>query len=456
MQRKRTLAFLLALAIAAAGFVPAWAAGGVTQARTPRHADEAQLRFSFELKDPLDWDTGVSDIVLAAGSIFVAVGDELLRISQAGQLQGRTPLAGEINFTARPLAHNGVVYVPLNHGRLQAINATTMQTLWTTNPLPEIYLTFTDFDADWNPIVVTAYLNQQATTSVAVGGGRLFFGTACADWENSYYGTFLAVDAATGEVLWTHVNEDAGYYWAGAALSGSAVIFAGDDGVLTSLHQATGAVIDTLDLGAAVRTGIVIEGSYAFAVTRNGRLHRVALHTNGSFGAATSVQFAADSTSTPAIAGGMAYVGGMAADWSGVLAVVDTATMQVTASAAAPAAVQGTPLVSTAHATPHVYFTANAEPGALYVFNGTAASVLFTPPEEHRNFCIASAVAGGDGTLYYTNDSGRLFAIERIEEERTWLDKLPNWLGFIRNMSSFCQGVVYYVFFGWLLDVIVP
>ena len=40
------------------------------------------------------------------------------------------------------------------------------------------------------------------------------------------------------------------------------------------------------------------------------------------------------------------------------------------------------------------------------------------------------------------------------EKTGNWLDKLPDWLGAIRNWEPWIQAVVYYVFFGWIWDVI--
>jgi outer membrane protein assembly factor BamB len=114
---------------------------------------------------------------------------------------------------------------------------------------------------------------------------------------------------------------------------------------------------------------------------------------------------------------GKAYIGGGKADYTGVLAVIDIAAMAVQTAVDAPAPVQASPLVSTAYATPHVYYTANTMPGALYVYSGAAAGTLFTPAAADQNYCMASAVAGSDGTLYYTNDSGKLFAVKNAAPE---------------------------------------
>ncbi|MCL2508954.1 MAG: PQQ-binding-like beta-propeller repeat protein [Oscillospiraceae bacterium] len=451
--KKRTLALAMTALLCALCAFPAFGLGGVTDTQTPRQADEARLKWSYRLKSADDWGTNVSDPVLIGDNVFVAVGSELLKLS-GGELADKTELTGPIDFTCRPLAQNGTIYIPLSEGRLQAIDAATLQSKWVTNALPEVECSYTDYDGGWNPITVTANLPHQSQTTLTSSGGLLYFGTACADWVASYHGVFLCVDSS-GSEKWRYTNTDAGYYWSGAAFYGGAVIFAGDDGILTSLNKTTGAAIDTINLGAPVRSTIVVDGTYAFAAARDGALHKIALNADGSFGAKTGVSFAADSTSTPAIAGGKACVGGTAAGYSGVLAVIGITGMTLEKSVPAPAPVQASPLVSTAYGTPYVYYTANAEPGALYVCDGTAASALFTPAAADQNYCMSSVAAGGDGTLYYTNDSGKLFAIEKKADEpagHTWLDKLPDWLSFIRGWKPWLQTVVYYVFFGWVWE----
>ncbi|HAK58115.1 MAG TPA: hypothetical protein DCP06_03960 [Lachnospiraceae bacterium] len=59
-----------------------------------------------------------------------------------------------------------------------------------------------------------------------------------------------------------------------------------------------------------------------------------------------------------------------------------------------------------------MYFTANTPESALYVsYGGNEPIKLFTPDKSDRQYCLSRVVAGPDGTLYYSNDSGTLFAI---------------------------------------------
>jgi outer membrane protein assembly factor BamB len=288
-------------------------------------------------------------------------------------------------------------------------------------------------------------------TTLTFSDGFLYFGTVCVSWTDSNYGygVYRCVDASDGTVLWTHANPGKGYYWSGAVVFGGTVIFAGDDGILTSLNKTTGAVLDTLALGAPVRATAVLDGNHALLTSKDGRLHKITLQNDGTFGGGSSVLFAAESTSTPAVADGKAYVGGSAADYSGVLAVIDLASMQVTHIAQTAAPVQSSPLVSVGYgAQRYVYFTANAAPGGVYVLNASAAvpavQTLFTPEEADRNYCLASVISGGDGTLYYTNDSGKLFAVgvKMLESESCW-QRVFRWL------QAAWDWVLHYLLFGW-------
>ena len=79
-----------------------------------------------------------------------------------------------------------------------------------------------------------------------------------------------------------------------------------------------------------------------------------------------------------------------------------------------PAAVQASPLVSQQGGSTYVYFTCNTTPGGVYRYRvgDKQAELIYTPAEGQQNYCMASVVCGSDGTLYYINDSGNLFAIK--------------------------------------------
>lgn len=380
--------------------------GGVTQALTAREASQAGLKWAASLKQADDWATAISEPLVVNSQIYVAVGRQLVVLDKEGRVTAKGSLASAIGFTCRPLYSGGRVMVPLADGRLQALAADSLKTVWLA-AAPAPYVS------------EDGALEHQASTTLTADGGRLYMGTACADYTTSYYGVYRCIDMATGKVIWEHVNDKAGYYWSGAVRVDDAVLVAGDDGRLTSLDAQTGAVLDTLPLGSGVRSTLVARDGAVLAVTTDGRLHAAAVE-NGRFGEHKSVAFAASSTSTPTVYDGKAYVGGglsEAEEYTGVMAVIDLETMTVLQTVKAPGDVKAAPLVATGYdGAVYAYFTANVEPGAVYVLRlGDAAkdaAVLYTPAAADQNYCMASVITDGDGILYYINDSGKLFAIE--------------------------------------------
>ena len=170
-------------------------------------------------------------------------------------------------------------------------------------------------------------------------------------------------------------------------------------------------------------------------------MHRLSLSENGELKETGSVKFAKTSTGTPALVDGKLVVGGQSDQfvqvskymkaYYGLLAVIDAKTLAVdaavttvdgkpllgkTGAQAASAEVKSTPVVSVQGGQTYVYFTANCNPGGMYRYRlGDAdASLVYTPAPEHQQFCMYSIAVGPDGTLYYKNDSGALFAIKGV------------------------------------------
>ena len=377
--------------------------GALTQAATP--TESASLAWVLSLKSATDWSTSMGEPILVGGNPYVAVGSELRAIDAgSGAVRATAKLAAPIDSVARMVYADGIIVVPLHGGRLQALTADTLTTVWLTDTLPA-HETAGD---------------QQALSTLTVLDGRVYFGTAAADWTKSYAGYYACVSLATGTVLWTSANTTSGYYWAGAARVGSKLVIADDSGTVAAFDALTGAVTSTLSLGASARSTVVaLDATHALVVTKDGVLHKLSLSASGTLAEDARVSFAAYSTCTPTVVGGRAYVGGSLASYKGVLAVIDLASMTVERTVAAsdgaelPAEVKSTPAVSVQAGGTYVYFTCNAEPGGVYAWGvgEDEAHALYTPAGELANYCMASVIAAADGSLYYTNDSGSLFKL---------------------------------------------
>lgn len=406
---------------------------GSTTASTP--ASGAQTAWDDALKNPTDWTTNISDPLYYHGYLYVCAGSTIIMKDPAtGEELRRATLVEPIDSIARMVATNGLIIVPVHDGRLQALTADTLTTVWFTDALPPYALGASGQD-------------QQGLGSITVDGDRLYFVTAAAGWSDVYNGYVMCVDIATGTVLWKYENEASCYYWGGAAVSGSWVVVADDAGTASVLDAAQGTVNSSLDLGAGVRAQVV-SGSEAgtyFVVTKDGVLHKLQLDEGaGELRELASVKFGSSSTSTPTVAGGKVYVGGASLEgyevtvgessftsYYGTIAVIDEQTLtlehrivSMDSGAKLPATVQSSPLVSQQGGNTYVYFTCNAQPGGIYCYRvGDAnAQLIYTPDADGQNYSMSSIVCGSDGTLYYINDSGKLFAVRAAAPADTVTD----------------------------------
>lgn len=332
----------------------------------------------------------------------------LHRLNSKGEETASVQLFGSIDSSACRMAYtDGVIIIPLSNGRLQGVSATEMKTLWVSGAIAS---------------------GAQNISTVTASGGMVFTGTANSlDTNyNATTGTFFGINAITGERVWANEEANAGFYWSGACKVGSVLLYGNDAGVLTAVNPATGKTVSTLKLSSAIRSTVISNSAEteAYVTTNDGTLHKISVAPNGSLSESNATLFASKSTSTATLFQGNLFVGGCAADYTGTLSVIDAATMQVKHSASLPFEVKSAPLVAkAADGNTYAYFTCNGAEtdenkiptnggGAwVYCLETNTATKLFEATGDMANWCTKSIVMGPDGTLYWTNDSGTLFAL---------------------------------------------
>lgn len=329
-----------------------------------------------------------------------------------GAREREVTLARTLDSVCRPVYADGILVIPLAGGYLQAVSASTLETLW----------------------VVDGTEGAQSISSLTVSDGYVYIATADALGENylATAGTIRRVNLYTGALAGTTVNETAGYYWAGGIMYNGFYLVGDDAGMVHVFAGDLSHEAASVALGASVRSTLVAHEGFVYAVTTDGVLHKLSVSTDGAASEVARVNFAASSTSTPTMAGGKAFVGGSTTSYTGVLAVVDLASMSLEtavgtytgatgAEVALPGDVKSVPLVSVQESGTYAYFTCNNLPGGLYCYKlgAEGASMLYTPDAADQNYSMTSAFAGPDGTLYYINDSGNLFALTAHAGENT-------------------------------------
>lgn len=331
----------------------------------------------------------------------------LHRLNSKGEETASLQLFGTIDASACRMAYtDGVIVIPLSNGRLQGVSASEMKTLWVSGAIAS---------------------GTQSISTVTASGGMVFTGTANSlDTNyNATTGTFFGINAITGERVWANEEANTGFYWSGACKVSNVLLYGNDAGVLTAVDPATGKTVSALKLSSAIRSTVISNNAEteAYVTTNDGTLHKISVAPNGSLSELGTASFASKSTSTATLFQGNLFVGGCAADYTGTLSVIDAATMQVKHSTSLPFEVKSAPLVAkAADGNTYAYFTCNGAEGTwpnytsgggawVYCLETNTATKLFDATGSMANYCTKSITMGADGTLYWTNDSGTLFAL---------------------------------------------
>ena len=173
-------------------------------------------------------------------------------------------------------------------------------------------------------------------------------------------------------------------------------------------------------------------------MSADGVLHKLSVGADGALSELGKVTFGSSSTSTPVLVNGKIVVGGASTEsfmggypdkytyHYGQLAVIDAETLAVDYSickadgsyirqgTSGGGDVKSQPVVSVQNGETYVYFTSNNNPGGIYRYRigDDEAELLYTPAAGDQQYCMASISVGSDGSLYYVNDSGKLFAVK--------------------------------------------
>ncbi len=397
----------------------------------------------------------VSSPILVDGDLIVYSGARLLRVDAvSGAVVAEGNMADRSSYAITPPVYaQGMLFVALSDGRIQAFDAKTLQSLW----------------------LYRDPLGGQPNTPLTIHNGYLYTGFWVGE---TAFANFVCLPVADEDPLqsqeekipaWTYAHAG-GFYWAGAFVCDNFLLVGTDDGQngyrtasssLLLLHPLTGRLLDRADgLNSDIRSTISYDSvtdAYYFT-SKGGSFYSVQVRQQEGAWKLTALRSLAlhngsdstpMSTSTPVVYHGRAYIGVSGASqfvpYSGHnITVVDLSDWRIAYSAPTQGYPQTSGLLTTAYAQSgftYVYFCDNYTPGKIRVLRDksgqtgadyvtvenyregaadksiSAPYVLFTPVGDQAQYAICSPIADSYGTIYFKNDSGNLMALgSRIEK----------------------------------------
>lgn len=384
------------------------------------------------------WDAAPTPPIIVNDHLYIANGQtvKILDKDTGAVLKESQVMAGSFGFAMNPMVYaEGMLFVHIGSGRIQALNAETLESLW-----------------------ISEELGGQTISPITYHDGYIYTGT----WNNRKAGgdTFFCLSvkdedpARTDEIkkpVWKLNDQGengitSSYYWMGAYATDNYVVFGTDThkveneeigSWLYSCDPLTGKVLDKLEgFNGDMRTSIAYDKATdrLYFATKNGVFYSVKINRNGTFdkNSLRQMELGGMCTSTPVVYNGRSYVGVSGssqfdANAGHKVKVIDVSKLNdgqepsVIYDAVTPGYVQVSPMLTTAYEKKtgkvYIYVTYNAPPGGIYVIEDSAGQAeanvynLFTPPKEMQEYSICAMVADSDGTIYYKNDSCYLMAV---------------------------------------------
>lgn len=318
--------------------------------------------------------------------------------AKTGEVKASTKLYSQIGYYSNIIYGGGMIFVPLGNGDVQCFNATTLKSMYLIeNPasLGNSWGVYGAMHYDDGKLYV-GYSNQGDY------GGYAVYDTLDPNIDDEY---------EVVEPLWMTGEEDQSYYGAGAVTIEDMVVIGGDGGVVSVRNAKTGEELSKLQLSGKIRCSLVYADGYIWTTTQGKKIYKLLLSESGKITVAEEADLPNISNASPVVTGGKVYITGGV--WgAGFFAVYDmNLTLLAQEKGENPFY---TPTVSTAYDNVCVYFIENGPEGSLYMAEVTAnnkitLTKIYTP--EHQQYSMSKVIIGSDGTIYYANDSGYLFAI---------------------------------------------
>ena len=411
---------------------------GITNAKTPYAPEDTELLWA--VKYGTGWAAAPGSPIMVDGDIYTYSGSTIRRLnSMTGEVVTEGTMVDKSSYSIVPMTYgDGMVFVGLSGGKIQAFNAKTLQSLW----------------------VYTDELGGQPNCPITYKDGYIYAGFWNSEDRNANFACINTVDedhASTTEAKyasWTYTRQG-GFYWAGAYVTDKLAIVGTDDGA--GGYDTNGAALLVFDryTGEKLDAHEGIRGDLRSNVSHDPESDRVFFTTKGGILGNAKIDWDtgkildykevvikdaqgnanAMSTCTPSVYNGRIYIGVAGTSQFGANSGHGIAVYNLNGDGSMTQAYvyaivgypQTSAMVSTAYSAEdgsvYIYLPYNYTPGGISVLKdkpgqtapvtttGSGYSEVFTPAAPLAQYCICSTIADQYGTIYYKNDSCYMMAI---------------------------------------------
>ena len=411
---------------------------GITNAKTPYAPEDTELLWA--VKHGTGWAAAPGSPIMVDGDIYTYSGSTIRRLnSMTGEVVTEGTMVDKSSYSIVPMTYgDGMVFVGLSGGKIQAFNAKTLESLW----------------------VYTDELGGQPNCPITYKDGYIYAGFWNSEDRNANFACINTVDedhASATEVKyasWTYTRAG-GFYWAGAYVTDKLAIVGTDDGA--GGYDTNGAALLVFDryTGEKLDAHEGIRGDLRSNVSHDPESDRVFFTTKGGILGNAQIDWDtgkildykevvikdaqgnanAMSTCTPSVYNGRIYIGVAGTSQFGANSGHGIAVYNLNGDGSMTQAYvyaivgypQTSAMVSTAYSAEdgsvYIYLPYNYTPGGVSVLKdkpgqtapvtttGSGYSEVFTPVGPLAQYCICSTIADQYGTIYYKNDSCYMMAI---------------------------------------------
>lgn len=411
---------------------------GITNAKTPYAPEDTELLWA--VKHGTGWAAAPGSPIMVDGDIYTYSGSTIRRLnSMTGEVVTEGTMVDKSSYSIVPMTYgDGMVFVGLSGGKIQAFNAKTLESLW----------------------VYTDELGGQPNCPITYKDGYIYAGFWNSEDRNANFACINTVDedhASATEVKyasWTYTRQG-GFYWAGAYVTDKLAIVGTDDGA--GGYDTNGAALLVFDryTGEKLDAHEGIRGDLRSNVSHDPESDRVFFTTKGGILGNAQIDWDtgkildykevvikdaqgntnAMSTCTPSVYNGRIYIGVAGTSQFGANSGHGIAVYNLNGDGSMTQAYvyaivgypQTSAMVSTAYSAEdgsvYIYLPYNYTPGGVSVLKdkpgqtapvtttGSGYSEVFTPASPLAQYCICSTIADQYGTIYYKNDSCYMMAI---------------------------------------------